>query len=156
MILAKLIPFFICILLGTYQAVAQVLLYTLQTVEPTILNLAFLLPWISKLDFGTYEIISRASRSRLCSHEAGEQIYVSALWSSCAGGLVGIKGICIGLNIICFQVGIGSGRRSRFVYNQKHRPQLIRSSKQDVGGSFSFSSLFELAVLIVWMSRVLL
>ena len=62
MILAKLVPFFICVLLGTPQAVAQVPMFTHQIAGSTILNPS-ISSCISKLDFGTYESINRASRS---------------------------------------------------------------------------------------------
>jgi hypothetical protein len=58
MIIAKFIPLCICALLIT-EAAAQ-------------------------LDFGTYEIINRASQSSLCSHETGERIYVSTQGYPCA------------------------------------------------------------------------
>jgi len=60
MMLVNLVTFFIYVLLGTNKAVAQ-------------------------LDFGTYKIIHPASRSVLCSHEAGEPIYVESIQeNSCA------------------------------------------------------------------------
>ena len=141
----KAYPFFICVLLGTLQAVTQLPMFTHNIVGSTVLNPAFRLSWISKLDFSTYKIINWAFQSRLCTCKAWEPINVSAPGSSCASGLAGIRGTCIALILFHFQIGIGSGRQLQFVCNQNHWPELIHSSKHDVGVLFFF-------LLFFWLS----
>lgn len=78
MILATLVPFFICVLFGTPQAVAQVPMFTHQIVGSTILNPAFPLAFPSLTSVHTRSSIElRDHIAILTSETFTSNIYAS-------------------------------------------------------------------------------